>query len=125
MAAPNPAPGFVKQPDRRLFYQSVEGGLRVRAGGKVIAESDAVLMCEEADYAPVPYFPRAAVDMSALTRTQHSSHCPFKGDASYWSLAGDGGENAVWSYETPFDEALPISGYIAFYGAKVDAIELV
>jgi uncharacterized protein (DUF427 family) len=60
--------------------------------------------------------------MDHLVRTTHATHCPFKGDASYFSLK-DGPENAVWSYEQPYDEMTAIKGYLAFYPNKVDSIE--
>jgi uncharacterized protein (DUF427 family) len=58
-------------------------------------------------------------------RTEHSSHCPYKGDASYFSLNVDGktAENAVWSYEQPFPAMAEIEGRLAFYPSRVDAIE--
>ena len=70
------------------------------------------------------YIPRADVDLSLLTRTTNSSHCPYKGDASYYSINADGrtSENAIWSYEHPNDMT-EIAGYVAFYPNRVDAIE--
>jgi uncharacterized protein (DUF427 family) len=75
--------------------------------------------------APTHYIPREDVDMSQLTRTAHATHCPYKGDASYWSIraADRTAENAVWSYETPYDDVNAIAGYLAFYEDRVDAIE--
>jgi uncharacterized protein (DUF427 family) len=74
---------------------------------------------------PVQYIPRADVDMTRLTRTSLSTHCPYKGDAAYWSI--ETGErtvaNAVWSYESPYDEVGEIKGHLAFYADRVDAIE--
>ena len=63
--------------------------------------------------------------MSLLARTAHSTHCPYKGDASYYSINADGttAENAIWSYETPFDDMSDIKGYVAFYPNRVDKIE--
>jgi uncharacterized protein (DUF427 family) len=77
------------------------------------------LLLEEGSYSPVYYFPRKDVKMDRLARTSHSTHCPFKGDASYFSLKG-GAENAVWSYEQPFDEMLAIKELLAFYPDKVE-----
>ena len=63
--------------------------------------------------------------MSLLTRTQHTSHCPYKGDASYYSISVDGrvAENAIWTYEQPFPGVTQIAGYMAFYPNRVDAID--
>jgi uncharacterized protein (DUF427 family) len=71
------------------------------------------------------YIPRQDVDMTRLVRTQLATHCPYKGDASYWSIRSGPQtvENAVWSYETPYDDMTPIAGYLAFYADRVDAIE--
>lgn len=71
------------------------------------------------------YIPRADVDFGLLERTDHSTYCPFKGDASYYSIrTGDGvAENAVWTYEAPHDAVAEIKDHVAFYPTKVDAIE--
>jgi len=102
-------------------------GTRVRViwKGRVVAESDRALDLHEAAYPVVRYIPRADVKMDLLEKTAHSTFCPYKGDASYYALV-DGGErteNAIWSYEQPFEAMAPIEGYIAFYGSKVDRIE--
>jgi uncharacterized protein (DUF427 family) len=72
----------------------------------------------------VQYIPRRDVDMAALTRSDHTTYCPYKGDASYYSIpaGGDRSQNAVWTYETPFDAVAPIKEYVAFYPSRVDAI---
>jgi uncharacterized protein (DUF427 family) len=69
--------------------------------------------------------PRSDADMSLLKRTDHQTHCPYKGDASYFSIVADGrsAENAVWSYEQPFPAVDEIKEYLAFYPDRVDAIE--
>jgi uncharacterized protein (DUF427 family) len=122
----NSAPGFARQPDRIMEYTSAGKRVRVTFGGELIADTQAAIALREADYPIGYYIPRADVRMDLLRRTDHSTHCPFKGDASYWSLEASGTsvENAVWSYETPFDEAEVIKGYVSFYGSKVDAIEV-
>ena len=79
----------------------------------------------ESTYDPVFYIPKRDVRLELLEATDHSTHCPFKGDASYWSIASGGATevNAVWAYETPYDEVAEITGALAFYASKVDAIE--
>jgi uncharacterized protein (DUF427 family) len=97
----------------------------VRLGGRVIADSTRALVMRARDTAPVLYIPREDVTMDALTRTSHRTHCPYKGDASYWTVRGGDrvSENAAWSYETPYPEMGPIEGHLAFYPDRVDAIE--
>jgi uncharacterized protein (DUF427 family) len=97
----------------------------VTFAGKVIADTTQALMMDEETHKPVLYFPRADVDMRLLTRTAHTSHCPFKGDAAYYSIAVDGrvSENAVWTYEQPYPYVAKIKDHLAFYGSRVDKIE--
>ena len=99
---------------------TVPAGKRVRVTlqDEVIADTRDALALKEGNYPVVYYIPRKDVKMDRLERTSHSTHCPFKGDASYFSLK-DGPENAVWSYETPYEEMTAIKGYVAFYPNKV------
>lgn len=122
----NPAPGFIKNPDRRMDYVPAGARVRVTFNGTTVAESTGAIALSEADYPVVYYIPMSDVRMDLMTRTDRSSHCPYKGDASYWSLTVGGAEaeNAVWAYETPFDEAMVIKDHVAFYGTKVDAIDV-
>jgi uncharacterized protein (DUF427 family) len=117
----NPAPGFKKHPDHRIVTRPAGRRVQVKLNGELIADSSDALLLEEGSYPPVYYFPRKDVRMDRLARTSHSTHCPFKGDASYFSLK-DGAENAVWTYEQPFDEMLAIKERLAFYTDKVDSI---
>ena len=101
--------------------------VRVLFAGRAVADTTRALTLKEASYPPVQYIPRADVDMALLKRTDHASHCPYKGDASYYSVTV--GErtalNAVWSYEQPFPAMAAIAGHVAFYPNRVDAIEQV
>ena len=76
---------------------------------------------KEGDYPSVYYIPREDVKIDRLVRSGHQTYCPFKGTASYYSLK-NGAENAVWSYEEPYDEMSVIKGRLAFYPNKVDSI---
>ena len=100
--------------------------VRVTVAGKIIADSRDALTLREASYPPVQYIPRKDVDFSQLQRTTHTSHCPYKGDASYYSIVpgGERSVNAVWSYETPNPSVAQIKEHVAFYPNRVDAIEL-
>lgn len=97
----------------------------VRLGGAIIADSTRALVMRAPGTPDVQYIPREDVDMASLTRTSHATHCPYKGDASYWSIRSGPRivENAVWSYESPYEQMAPIKGHLAFYGDRVDAIE--
>jgi len=98
---------------------------RVRFAGKVIADTTRALTLTEANYPPVQYIPRADADMSLLKPSAHKTYCPYKGDASYFSIQAGGrsAENAVWSYEQPYPAVKTIKDHLAFYPDRVDAIE--
>jgi uncharacterized protein (DUF427 family) len=96
----------------------------VTVGGKVIADTSDALTLREASYPAVQYIPRRDVDMAALARSEHTTYCPYKGDASYYSIpaGGDRSRNAVWTYETPFEAMAQIKDHVAFYPDRVDKI---
>jgi uncharacterized protein (DUF427 family) len=96
----------------------------VTVGGRTIADTLHALTLREASYPAVQYIPRRDVDMSALTRSEHTTYCPYKGDASYYSIpaGGDRSVNAVWSYETPYEAVSQIKDFVAFYPDRVDEI---
>jgi uncharacterized protein (DUF427 family) len=100
--------------------------VRITHRGRVIADTRRALALREAFHPAVHYIPRDDVDMSALIRTDHATHCPYKGDAAYFSIAVDGSPsvNAIWTYETPFPAVRDIAGHLAFYPGRVDSIEL-
>ena len=123
------APGFAKYPGHRVETRPASSRVRVIAKGEVIADTRSAVELHESTgegkktVAPVVYYiPRKDVRMERLERTSHSTHCPFKGDAAYFSIKG-GAENAVWSYEQPYDEMAAIKEHVAFYPDKVDSIE--
>ena len=93
--------------------------VRVTFRGEVIADSREAILLEESKYPPVYYLPRKDVKMDRLARSSHRTHCPFKGDASYFSFK-DGPENAIWSYEQPHDGVAAIRELLAFYPDKVE-----
>lgn len=100
--------------------------VRVTFAGQVVADSRRALLLKEASYPPVAYIPREDVDMTLLVRTNHKTRCPYKGEASYYSIHAAGGriaENAIWSYEAPIADAAAIAGHMAFYPNRVDGIE--
>jgi len=106
----------------RLKFSPAEGRVRVLFEGHEIADSADALILKEGDYPPVPYFPREDVEMTVLRKTDHTSRCPHKGVASYFTIYRDRQviENAAWSYETPIEGAELIAGRIAFYPQHVE-----
>ncbi len=117
----NSGPGYLEHPEHRVAVEPFRGRVVVEVGGEPIADTREALALEEGNYPPVLYVPRRDVRMDRLVKTTLTTHCPFKGDASYFSVEG-GAENAVWSYETPYDEVMSIKDYLAFYPNRVDAI---
>jgi uncharacterized protein (DUF427 family) len=119
----NSGPGYKQMPNHTITLERPAKRVQVTFGGDVIADSDDVIELREGSYPPVYYLPRGHVKMERLVRTEHRTHCPFKGDASYFSLTGSrSAENAVWTYETPYDEVSDIRDRLAFYPNRVDAI---
>ncbi len=99
--------------------------VRVTFAGVTIADTTHALTLREASYPPVFYIPRSDAKMDLLKPTAKASHCPYKGDASYFSIETGGrvAENAVWSYAQPFPAMAEIAGHLAFYPSRVDKIE--
>jgi uncharacterized protein (DUF427 family) len=112
-------------PEHPITIVPAPGRIIVRLGGKVIADTRNALTLREASYPGVKYIPRQDVDMSLLERTDHATYCPYKGDASYFSipLGGERSRNAIWSYENPYEAVAEIRDHLAFYPDRVDAIE--
>lgn len=108
-------------PDHPITIAPADAHVVIAFGGKVIADSRRALALREATYPEVLYVPREDADMTAFEPTDHGSHCPYKGDASYFTLhvGDDRAANAVWSYEVPFEAVAPIAGHLAFYPDKV------
>lgn len=98
----------------------------VRNGSLHIATTNSSLTLSEASYPPVQYIPLSDVDMSQLERSAHTTYCPYKGEANYYSIPslGQSGVNSVWTYETPFDAVDAIAGLLAFYPDRV-SVEVV
>ncbi|WP_300577199.1 DUF427 domain-containing protein [Phenylobacterium sp.] len=99
-----------------------EGRMRAAFQGHIIADSDDVLILREGKLAPVAYFPRADIEMGYFARTDRSTHCPFKGDAAYYTVTLEGEilENVAWTYEDPLPGATRIDGRVAFYADRVE-----
>lgn len=119
----NPGPGYSKNPEHTVVVRPFAGRVVVEANGEVLADTQHALLLNEAGYPEVYYIPRADARMDRLVATAHHTGCPYKGQASYFSIQG-GAENAVWSYEHPYDEVASIREHLAFYPNRVGSIRV-
>jgi len=95
----------------------------VRINGEVVADTDNALTLQESTYPAVQYIPLSDVVQTVLTSSDTTTYCPFKGDASYYTVttaAGDTVEDAIWTYEQPYPAVADIAGHVAFYADKAD-----
>ena len=124
MSKTNPGPGYKDYPDHSVELIPLSGEVQVKALGTIIATSSNTLRVDESRYPPVIYVPRSDVDFYKLTENDHTTYCPFKGEARYWNIqvGDDFLGNAVWGYDTPYDEVAVLKDYVAFYSDKIDAI---
>lgn len=109
-------------PDHPIEISPFGGRIRILFDGRTIADTSHALVLEEADYPPVFYVPREDAHMDLLVHSGRVTHCPYKGDASYFSV-GDGGmraRDAACSYEHPFPAVVAIAGRLAFYPERVE-----
>ena len=113
-------------PDHPITVTANPKRLQVVYNGHVIVDSAKALTLQESTYPAAIYFPREDAEMSFFGRTDHQTHCPYKGDASYFSLNMDGhlAENAVWTYEEPYPAMESIRGLLAFYPNQVEIVEV-
>jgi uncharacterized protein (DUF427 family) len=106
-----------------ITIEPTKGRVQVRVNGELVADTAAALVLQEATLPAVQYIPLADVVRDRLTRTDTSTYCPFKGDASYYSVttsAGETVEDAIWTYEQPYPAVAAIAGHVAFYPNKAE-----
>jgi len=105
-----------------ILFEDFPRRMRATFAGETVVDSRRAKLLHEQNHLPVLYFPRDEVRMDLLEPSDRSTHCPFKGDASYWSVrVGDRvAENAVWGYPDPIEGAPPLEGYLAFYWNAMD-----
>jgi uncharacterized protein (DUF427 family) len=117
----------IKQPgpDHPITIEPTPGRVVVKVAGQVVADSSDALTLREANYPPVQYVPLGDVEQSLLASSEHTSYCPYKGDAGYYSvpIGGDRAVDAVWTYREPFAAVALIADHVAFYPDRVDSIE--
>jgi uncharacterized protein (DUF427 family) len=117
----NASPGFARNPSKVIKVTPQPGTVAVYAGDTEIARSTRAKALDEPPYATAIYIPFEDIHFEQLQKTAHSTHCPYKGDASYWSAlpSGEKGANAMWAYEHPYDEMTGIANHGAFYPDRV------
>jgi uncharacterized protein (DUF427 family) len=120
-------PVRIPGPDHPITIERNPNRVVVTINGRTIVDSMAALTLREGRYPAVQYIPRSDVDMAALTRSETTSYCPYKGDASYFSIpvGGSRSVDAIWTYEAPYDAVAEIKDHLAFYADRVDAIDQV
>lgn len=109
-------------PAHVLYFEDSPKRIRVELEGRAVADTRRAKLLHETGHLPVYYIPRDDVATDLLERSEHATHCPFKGDATHWSIRADGrlSENALWEYPQPLEGAPPLAGYMAFYWDRVD-----
>ncbi len=117
MTKPHKTPG----PDHPITVSPEAARVIVRVGDRVVADTTGALALREANYPPVHYIPLSDVDPAVLRASDTTTHCPYKGDASYYGLVVDGTElpDAVWTYRAPYPAVSEIAGHVAFYPGTV------
>jgi uncharacterized protein (DUF427 family) len=118
-------PVLTPGPDHPITIERNPNRVQVGAADTLIADTSAALTLREAGYPPVQYIPRDDVEMAELRRSDHTSYCPYKGEAAYFDIVGlgDKGVNAVWTYEHPHPAVPEIAGHLAFYSSIVEISE--
>ena len=113
-------------PDHPISIAPCQKRVVVRFGNAVVADTTNALELQEASYPPIVYVPRRDAKLSHFEPSNRRTHCPYKGDASYFHLTASGrrSENAVWSYETPFPAMREIAGHLAFYPDRITIAEV-
>jgi len=119
------SPGHRDHPEHKVLEKPVQGKMRAQLGADVLAESRHVIEVDEDDNPPRYYFPREDVRMDRMTPSDTRTYCPFKGEASYFSMElGDGPlPDAAWTIETPYDEHADLQRHVAFYSEKFDGLQ--
>ncbi|WP_375483320.1 DUF427 domain-containing protein [uncultured Mycobacterium sp.] len=106
-----------------ITIEPTRGRVQVRVNGQIVADTQAALTLQEATLPAVQYIPMRDVVQEVLTRTDTKTYCPFKGEASYYSVttgAGDTVDDAIWTYEEPYPAVAAIAGHVAFYPDKAE-----
>lgn len=108
-------------PDHPITIEPFAGDVTISFGDKIVAQSGQALALNESTYPAVYYLPRTDVEMAYFDETDRVTHCPYKGDATHFTIRADRevAENAAWSYQSPYPPVSDIAGHIVFYADKV------
>jgi len=111
-------------PDHPITIEATDARVVARVGAHVVADTTRALTLREANYPPVQYIPLADVDQTLLASSDTRTYCPYKGDASYYTIALPEGSltDAIWSYREPYDSVAPIADHVAFYADRVKVV---
>lgn len=120
--APSTVNYEIHGPPHKILFSAFPRRVRATFAGETVLDTDRGMLLHESNILPVLYVPEEDVRAGLLQRTDHSTHCPFKGDASYWSISVGGrtSENAAWGYEAPNEDVPWLKGYLAMYWDRLD-----
>ena len=109
-------------PDHPITVEPTSARVIVRVGGRILADTGKALTLREASYPAVQYVPLAEIDQDAIRHTETHTYCPYKGEASYYTIATADDEltDAIWTYAEPYDAVAGIAGHAAFYPDRVE-----
>jgi uncharacterized protein (DUF427 family) len=114
----NNGPGYARAPNHLISIHPATEPVVIRRGGAILCETSDALILNETNYPEITYVPANSITPGLLVQSSHTTYCPFKGQATYWSYEGQ--ENIAWSYNDPYDEVLEIKEHLAFYRDKID-----
>lgn len=114
---------FKENPSKKIEFVPSPRRVRIKLHGETIADTTHAMLMRETGHVPVYYLPQGDLRMDLFAPTSHHTHCPYKGDADYWTVTAGGAaeENVAWSYLDPFDEIPEIKGYVGFYWGRMDS----
>ena len=113
---------LIPGPDHPITIAADGVHVVAKVNGQVVADTTAALTLQESTYPPAYYVPLSDVDQAVLKASTTTTYCPYKGDASYYSVSTPDGEveDAMWTYTQPYDAVSEIAGYVSFYGDRVE-----